>query len=135
MVASAVGLLMLMVIASGALDLWAKLAILIGLVLLVGAFDWLIFKNLDSIAQHLDKSRLAVTEAIFGVAHLFSVWHIPFLYHFGTRASCQAVVSYSQLMQDRTDRAAQSRWLFPVVCWLPRKERAESRRYCPHRGG
>jgi multiple antibiotic resistance protein len=36
-------------------------------VLLVGAFDWLIFSNLDRIAEHLDKSRLAVTEAVFGV--------------------------------------------------------------------
>jgi multiple antibiotic resistance protein len=33
----------------------------------MGAFDWLIFSNLDRIAQHLDKSRLAVTEAVFGV--------------------------------------------------------------------
>jgi len=31
------------------------------------ALDWLIFGNLDSIAKHLDKSRLAVTEAVFGV--------------------------------------------------------------------
>jgi multiple antibiotic resistance protein len=33
----------------------------------MGAFDWLVFTNLDSIAKHLDKSRLAVTEAVFGV--------------------------------------------------------------------
>jgi multiple antibiotic resistance protein len=43
------------------------LGILVVLVLLVAALDWLIFSNLDRIAQHLDKSRLAVTEAVFGV--------------------------------------------------------------------
>lgn len=61
-----VGITML-VIFSGALDSWLMLVILIVLVLLVGAFDRLIFTNLDSIAAHLDKSRLAVTEAVFGV--------------------------------------------------------------------
>jgi multiple antibiotic resistance protein len=57
----------MLVIFSGAIDSWIMLAILVGLVLLMGAFDWLIFKNLDSLAEHLDKSRLAVTEAVFGV--------------------------------------------------------------------
>ncbi len=57
----------LLVIFSGAIESWLMLAILVVLVLLMGAFDWLIFKNLDSLAKHLDKSRLAVTEAVFGV--------------------------------------------------------------------
>ncbi|MEA1978383.1 MAG: MarC family protein [Chloroflexota bacterium] len=57
----------MLVIFSGAIDSWIMMAILVGLVLLMGAFDWLIFKNLDSLAEHLDPSRLAVTEAIFGV--------------------------------------------------------------------
>ena len=57
----------MLVIFSGAIDSWLMLAILVGLVLLMGAFDLLIFKNLDSLAEHLDKSRLAVTEAVFGV--------------------------------------------------------------------
>jgi multiple antibiotic resistance protein len=57
----------MLVIFSGAIDSWVMLAILVGLVLLMGAFDWLIFRNLDSLAEHLDKSRLAVTEAVFGV--------------------------------------------------------------------
>ena len=43
------------------------LGILVILVLLVAALDWLVFSNLDHIAKHLDKSRLAVTEAVFGV--------------------------------------------------------------------
>ena len=57
----------LLVIFSGAIDSWLMLGILVILVLLVGALDWLIFSNLDRIAKHLDKSRLAVTEAVFGV--------------------------------------------------------------------
>jgi multiple antibiotic resistance protein len=56
-----------LVIFSGAIDSWLMLATLVLLVLLMGALDWFIFKNLDSIAKHLDKSRLAVTEAVFGV--------------------------------------------------------------------
>ncbi len=43
------------------------LGIMVILVLLVAAFDWLVFGNLDRIAHYLDKSRLAVTEAVFGV--------------------------------------------------------------------
>ena len=43
------------------------MAILVGLVLLMGALDWLIFNNLDSLAEHIDPTRLAVTDAIFGV--------------------------------------------------------------------
>ncbi|NOR90088.1 MAG: hypothetical protein GQ524_07515 [Anaerolineales bacterium] len=33
----------------------------------MGALDWLIFNNLDSLAEHIDPTRLAVTDAIFGV--------------------------------------------------------------------
>jgi multiple antibiotic resistance protein len=57
----------LLVIFSGAIDSWIMLGILVLLVLLVAALDWLIFSNLDRIAKYLDKSRLAVTEAVFGV--------------------------------------------------------------------
>jgi MarC family membrane protein len=57
----------LLVIFSGAIDSWLMLGILVVLVLLVGALDWLVFTNLDRVADHLDKSRLAVTEAVFGV--------------------------------------------------------------------
>ncbi len=57
----------LLIVFSGALDSWLMLGIMVILVLLVAAFDWLIFGNLDRIAAHLDKSRMAVTEAVFGV--------------------------------------------------------------------
>ena len=57
----------MLVIFSGAIDSWIMLGILVLLVQLVAALDWLIFSNLDRIAKYLDKSRLAVTEAVFGV--------------------------------------------------------------------
>lgn len=43
------------------------LAILVGLVLLMGVINWLVFTNIDKLSRHLDPSRLAVTEAVFGV--------------------------------------------------------------------
>lgn len=57
----------LLVVFSGAIDSWLMLGIMVVLVLLVAALDWLVFTNLDRIAKHLDKSRMAVTEAVFGV--------------------------------------------------------------------
>jgi small neutral amino acid transporter SnatA (MarC family) len=57
----------MLVIFSGAIDSWLMMAILVGLVLLTGAFDWLLFRNLDRLAEQLDPSRMAVTEAVFGV--------------------------------------------------------------------
>lgn len=41
--------------------------VMIGLVLLVAAIDFAVFRNMDKLAKHLDPSRLAVTEAVFGV--------------------------------------------------------------------
>jgi multiple antibiotic resistance protein len=55
------------VIASSEIASLAMVVILIGLILIVGALDWLIFSNMDKLARHLDPSRLAVTEAVFGV--------------------------------------------------------------------
>ena len=56
-----------LVISSGEADSWQMYALLVVLVLLVGAFDWLLFVNINKISKHLDPSRLAVTEAVFGV--------------------------------------------------------------------
>jgi multiple antibiotic resistance protein len=57
----------MMIIFSAAIDSISMLGLFIGLVILMALFDWLIFSNLDGLMKHLDKSRLAVTEAIFGV--------------------------------------------------------------------
>jgi multiple antibiotic resistance protein len=54
-------------IASVETNTWLMLVILVVLVLLMGVLDWLVFTNMDKLAKHLDPSRLAVTEAVFGV--------------------------------------------------------------------
>ena len=54
-------------IASGETNTLVMLVILVVLVLLMGVLDWLVFTNIDKLAKHLDPSRLAVTEAVFGV--------------------------------------------------------------------
>jgi multiple antibiotic resistance protein len=56
-----------LVIASGNIDSLLTGGVIIGVVLLVGVIDMLVFKNIDSLAKHLDKSRLVITEAVFGV--------------------------------------------------------------------
>ncbi len=56
-----------LVIASGDIDSVLMAVIVIGLVLLVGAIDFAVFRNMDKLAKHLDPSRLAITEAVFGV--------------------------------------------------------------------
>jgi small neutral amino acid transporter SnatA (MarC family) len=56
-----------LVIASSEVDSLLMVVVLVGLVLLVGLIDWLIFRNMDKLSKHLDPSRLAVTEAVFGV--------------------------------------------------------------------
>lgn len=56
-----------LVIASSDIDSLLMGVVVVGLVLLVGAIDFAIFRNMDKLARHLDPSRLAVTEAVFGV--------------------------------------------------------------------
>ena len=55
------------VIASGDANSVLMFAILIGLVLLMGAIDMLVFGNIGKLAKHLDPSRMVVTEVVFGV--------------------------------------------------------------------
>jgi len=56
-----------LVIASSEINSIPDGILLLGLVLLVGGLDWLVFTNMNKIAKFLDPSRLAVTEAVFGV--------------------------------------------------------------------
>ena len=55
------------VIASSEINSLVMVVVLVALILLVGVLDWLVFSNMDKLARHLDPSRLAVTEAVFGV--------------------------------------------------------------------
>ena len=54
-------------VAFGEANTLVMMVILVVLVLLMGLIDWLVFTNIDKLAKHLDPSRLAVTEAVFGV--------------------------------------------------------------------
>ena len=45
----------------------ADIVILVAVVLLVGLIDLLLFRNIKSVAKQVAKSKLAVTEAVFGV--------------------------------------------------------------------
>ena len=54
-------------VAFGEANTLVMMVILVLLVLLMGVLDWLVFTNMDKLAKHLDPSRLAVTEAVFGV--------------------------------------------------------------------
>ena len=56
-----------LVIVSGQIDSILMAAIIVGVVLLVGALDMWVFRNMDKLAAQLDKSRLVITEALFGV--------------------------------------------------------------------
>ena len=56
-----------LVITSGEIDSLLFLAIVLGLVLLMGAIDLLVFSNIGRLSKHLDPSRMVVTEVVFGV--------------------------------------------------------------------
>lgn len=56
-----------LVITSSEIDSVLYALVVIGLVLLVGALDFAVFRNMDKLAKYLDPSRLVITEAVFGV--------------------------------------------------------------------
>lgn len=56
-----------LVIASGEADSVIMYGLLIGLVLLMGVVDILVFGNINKLSKHLDPSRMVVTEVVFGV--------------------------------------------------------------------
>ena len=45
----------------------AGAALVVGLVLLVGAFDYLVFTNIDRLASRLNPASLVVSEVVFGI--------------------------------------------------------------------
>ena len=57
----------IIVIASGEANSVPMYALLIGLVLIMGVVDMLVFRNLNTISKYLDPSRMVVTEVVFGV--------------------------------------------------------------------
>ena len=45
----------------------AGAALVVGLVLLVGALDYLVFTNIDRLASRLNPANLVVSEVVFGI--------------------------------------------------------------------
>ena len=56
-----------LIIASGEVVSIASAALVLGLVLLVGAFDYLIFTNIDKLSKRLNPVSLIISEVVFGV--------------------------------------------------------------------
>lgn len=61
-----VGITVLIIASEAAASVVAS-ALVLGLVLLVGAFDYLIFSNIDKIAKRINPTSLVVSEIVFGV--------------------------------------------------------------------
>ena len=56
-----------LIIASEAAEFVAASALVLGLLLLIGAFDYLVFSNIDKIAKRINPTSLVVSEIVFGV--------------------------------------------------------------------
>ena len=57
----------ILILASGEVVSVASAALVLGLVLLVGAFDYLVFANIDKLAKRLNPTSLVVSEVVFGI--------------------------------------------------------------------
>ena len=56
-----------MIVASDEVASVASIGLVLGLVLLVGAFDYLIFANIDKLAKRLNPTGLVISEVVFGI--------------------------------------------------------------------
>jgi small neutral amino acid transporter SnatA (MarC family) len=57
----------ILIIASDEVVSVASVGLVLGLVLLVGAFDLLIFANIDKLAKRLNPTGLVISEVVFGI--------------------------------------------------------------------
>ena len=57
----------ILIIASDDVASAASVALVLGLVLLVGAFDYLVFANIDKLAKRLNPTGLVISEVVFGI--------------------------------------------------------------------
>jgi small neutral amino acid transporter SnatA (MarC family) len=56
-----------LIIASDEVVSVASVVLIVGLVLLVGAFDYLIFANIDKLSKRLNPTSLVISEVVFGI--------------------------------------------------------------------
>jgi small neutral amino acid transporter SnatA (MarC family) len=57
----------ILIIASSEVVSVASAALVLALVLLVGAFDYLVFANIDKLAKRLNPTSLVISEVVFGI--------------------------------------------------------------------
>ena len=57
----------ILIIASDEVVSVASVGLVLGLVLLVGAFDYLIFANIDKLSKRLNPTGLVISEVVFGI--------------------------------------------------------------------
>lgn len=57
----------ILIIASDEVSSVASVGLVLGLVLLVGAFDYFIFANIDKLAKRLNPTGLVISEVVFGI--------------------------------------------------------------------
>ncbi|SCW63504.1 multiple antibiotic resistance protein [Rhizobium mongolense subsp. loessense] len=57
----------ILIVASGEVVSIASAGLVLGLVLLVGAFDYLVFSNIDKVAKRLNPVTLVISEVVFGI--------------------------------------------------------------------
>jgi small neutral amino acid transporter SnatA (MarC family) len=57
----------ILIIASDEVVSIASIGLVLGLVLLVGAFDYLVFANIDKLAKRLNPTGLIISEVVFGI--------------------------------------------------------------------
>ncbi len=57
----------ILIVASGEVVSIASAALVLGLVLLVGAFDYLVFANIDKVSKRLNPTGLVISEVVFGI--------------------------------------------------------------------
>jgi multiple antibiotic resistance protein len=57
----------ILIIASGEVVSVASAGLVLGLVLLVGALDYLVFANIDKLAKRLNPTTLVISEVVFGI--------------------------------------------------------------------
>lgn len=55
------------IIAPGEVFSVASAALVAGLILLVGAFDYLVFTNIDALAKRMKPASLIISEVVFGI--------------------------------------------------------------------
>jgi multiple antibiotic resistance protein len=57
----------ILIVASDEVASLESIGLVLGLVLLVGAFDYLIFANIDKLAKRLNPTSLVISEVVFGI--------------------------------------------------------------------